>query len=142
MIDQVTVCLPNEPGSLAKVCHLLGEVDIQIHAIMIADTTDFSTVRLICDRPAEAEKLLASKDYTVMLTQVVAVEVTNEPGGLAALLDHLSSCDLNLEYAYTCSIEGRTIDIIKVTGEPLEVKLQESNLVMVPADQIYARPDA
>jgi hypothetical protein len=138
MIDQLTVCLPNESGRLATMCRALGAANIQIHAIMVADTTDFGVIRIICDRPRFAMKLLEDLGYNAMLAQVVAIEVSNVPGGLGVLLDRIASADLNVEYAYTCSVSGRTIDIVKVTGEPLEVKLRESGLALVEADELYS----
>ena len=72
-----------------------------------------------------------------MCTRVVAVEVQNVPGALGTLLDRLSSCDLNVEYAYTCCVDSRTVDIIKVTGEPLEIKLRESGLALLTAAALY-----
>ncbi len=121
MIDQLTVCLPNEPGKLAQMSRAMGANNIQIHALMVADTTDFGIIRIVCD---------------ATLTQVVGIEVSDVPGGLGVLLDHLASADLNVEYAYTCPMGGRTVDIVKVTGEPLAIKLRESGLMMVSAEEL------
>ena len=68
----------------------------------------------------------------------MGIEVSDVPGGLGVLLDHLASADLNVEYAYTCPMGGRTIDIVKVTGEPLAIKLCESGLTMVSAEELCA----
>ena len=64
------------------------------------------------------------------------IEVSDVPGGLGVLLDHLVSADLNVEYAYTCPMGGRTVDIVKVTGEPLAIKLRESGLTMVSSEEL------
>ena len=58
MIDQLTVCLPNEPGKLAQMSRAMGANNIQIHALMVADTTDFGIIRIVCDRPQDALSLL------------------------------------------------------------------------------------
>ena len=129
MIEQLTVCLPDGPGKLAAMCGLLGHNGVQIHALMVAETVDFGIIRVICDRPRHTAELLC--------TRVVAVEVQNVPGALGTLLDRLSSCDLNVEYAYTCCVDSRTVDIIKVTGEPLEIKLRESGLALLTAADLY-----
>lgn len=136
MIDQLTVCLPNEPGRLAKMSRALGADNTQIHALMVADTTDFEIIRIVCDRPEDALSLLRGLGYDATLTQVVGIEVSDVPGGLGILLDHLASADLNVEYAYACPMGGRTVDIVKVTGEPLAIKLRESGLTMVPAEEL------
>lgn len=140
MIEQLTVCLPDGPGRLAAMCGLLGQKGVQIHALMVAETVDFGIIRVICDRPRQTAELLRKEGYNAMCARVVAVEVQNVPGALGHLLDRLSSCDLNVEYAYTCSVDARTVDIVKVTGEPLEIKLRESGLALLGAADLY-EPD-
>ena len=138
MIEQLTVCLPDGPGRLAKMCHLLGESDVQIHALMVAETVDFGIIRMICDRPRATCALLVENGYNAMCARVVAAEVENIPGALGRLLDRFASCDLNVEYAYTCSVDERTIDVIKVTGEPLEIKLRDTGLKLLEPGVLYA----
>lgn len=137
MIDQLTACLPNEPGRLATMCRVLGERGAQIFALMVAETTDFGIVRVVCDRPHEMARLLCSMGMSVTTTKIVAVELDNVPGALAAVLDRLASCDLNVEYAYSCPIEGRTVSLIKVSGEPLEVKLGDAGLTLLAPHDLY-----
>ena len=137
MIDQLTACLPDEPGSLAAMCRVLGEEGIQIHALMVAETTDFSIVRIICDRPRSTAALLRALGYNVATSRVVAVQVENVPGALGRVLDRLASCDLNVEYAYGCTIDGRVVDMIKVSGEPLEIKLSDCGLRLLAPSELY-----
>ncbi|MDO4848565.1 MAG: amino acid-binding protein [Coriobacteriia bacterium] len=137
MIDQLTVCLPDGPGKLAQMCHVLGENGVQIHALMVAETVDFGIIRVICDKPRTTAALLREKGYNAMCARVVAAEVENVPGALGRLLDRLASSDLNVEYAYTCSLGERAVDVIKATGEPLEIKLRESGLAFLEAKDLY-----
>lgn len=137
MIDQLTVCLPDGPGKLAQMCHVLGEKDVQIHALMVAETVDFGIIRVICDKPRSTAAMLRELGYNAMCARVVAAEVDNVPGALGRLLDRLASSDLNVEYAYTCSMGDRTVDVIKATGEPLEIKLRESGLKFLEASDLY-----
>lgn len=137
MIDQLTVCLPDGPGKLAAMCKLLGQEGVQIHALMVAETVDFGIIRVICDKPRTTAAMLREKGYNAMCARVVAAEVENVPGALGRLLDRLASCDLNVEYAYTCSMGERTVDVIKATGEPLEIKLRESGLAFLKAKDLY-----
>ena len=54
MIEQITVFIENEKGHLASLCRTLGDEGIQMHALMVADTSDFGVVRIICDDPVQA----------------------------------------------------------------------------------------
>ena len=115
----------------------LGQEGVQIHALMVAETVDFGIIRVICDKPRTTAAMLREKGYNAMCARVVAAEVENVPGALGRLLDRLASCDLNVEYAYTCSMGERTVDVIKATGEPLEIKLRESGLAFLEAKDLY-----
>lgn len=137
MIEQLTACLPNEPGRLATMCRVLGEQGAQIFAIMVAETTDFGIVRVVCDRPHAMARILSSMGMSVTTSRIVAVELDNVPGALAAVLDRLAACDLNVEYAYSCPIEGRTVSLVKVSGEPVEVKLADAGLSLLAPEDLY-----
>lgn len=141
MIDQLTVFLPNEPGTLAQMAQVLGEANIQMHALMVADTADFGIVRIICDTPKRASRALADKGYRAATTQVVAVEVNNVPGGLAHVLRRFARVGLNVEYAYCSSIGSRTVDVLKVTGSPLGAKLVQAGIRDLAPEDVYI-PDA
>lgn len=140
MIDQLTVFLPNEPGTLAKMARVLGDANIQMHALMVADTADFGIVRIICDTPRAASRALEEEGYRAATTQVVALEVDNVPGGLATALSKIASVRLNVEYAYCASIGDRTVDVIKVTGGPIGAKLVQAGLKDLMPEDVYT-PD-
>ncbi|MBR3159140.1 MAG: hypothetical protein IKF14_08575 [Atopobiaceae bacterium] len=141
MIDQVTVFLPNEPGALAGVAALLGGMGIQMHTLMVADTADYGIVRIICDTPNAAARALAEHGYRAAATQVSALEVDNVPGGLAQMLTKLADAQLNVEYAYCASIGDRTFDIVKLTGEPVALRLKQAGLRELAPAELYV-PDA
>ena len=82
LIKQISIFLENKLGRLAKVTRILGENNIDICALSVADTTDFGILRLIVDRPDEA-KVLADNGFTVNINDVIAIEVEDKPGGLA-----------------------------------------------------------
>ena len=137
MIEQLTVFLPNEPGTLAQMAQVLGDAGIQMHALMVADTADFGIVRIICDTPRRAARSLADKGYRAAATQVLAIEVQNVPGGLAKVLVKLAKVNLNVEYAYCASIHGKTVDVLKLTGDPIEARLVQAGLRGLDASEIY-----
>ena len=139
MIDQLTVFLPNEPGTLCGLAKALGDANIQMHALMVADTADFGIVRIICDTPKAASRALEAAGYRAATTQVVAVEVENVPGGLAKALERFQEVGLNVEYAYCSSIGNRTVDVIKVTGDPVAEKLARAGVADLAPEQVYVR---
>lgn len=99
-ITQISVFLENKKGRLSEVCTLLGKNNINIRALTIAESQDFGILRIVVDKPGDAVELLKKHKFTNKLTEIVAVEVEDEPGGLAKILDTLSKRSINVEYMY------------------------------------------
>lgn len=99
-IIQISVFLENRKGRLYEVCRLLGEHQISIRALHIAEATDFGVLRMVVDKPDAAQKLLRENNFVANRTDVVAIEVSDRPGGLADILQLLTKEDLNVEYMY------------------------------------------
>ncbi len=99
-VKQISIFLENRAGRLDTVAKLLGENEINIRALSLADTSDFGILRLIVDKPDRATEVLKYYNFTLSQTDVVAVEVPDTPGGLASVLDVLSNAKVNVEYMY------------------------------------------
>ena len=99
-IKQISVFLENKKGRLFDVCRLLGENDVNIRALTIAETENFGVLRIVVDKPDDAVKLLGDNNFTANVTEVVAVEVSDKPGGLAEVLKTLADGNVNIEYMY------------------------------------------
>ena len=48
----------------------------------------------------EAARILEAQGFVVKVTEVLAVEVADRPGGLAEVLGALDGADINIEYMY------------------------------------------
>jgi hypothetical protein len=99
-INQISVFLENKQGRLFMLCDLLGKHNINIHALIIAESEGFGVARIIVDKPKVAVNVLKDEGLTVRLTDIVAVEVPDRPGGLSDLLKILSDTEINVEYMY------------------------------------------
>lgn len=99
-VRQISVFIENRAGRLETVARVLGEAGISIRALSLADTSDFGILRLIVNKPAEAQSRLREEGFTIKLTEVVAVEVPDVPGGLAGVLAVLGKAGINVEYMY------------------------------------------
>jgi hypothetical protein len=80
-VEQISVFLENKSGRLSEVTAILTEADVNIRALALADTSDFGVLRLIVDDTEKARQTLKNHGFTVGKTNVVAVEVTDRPGG-------------------------------------------------------------
>ncbi len=126
---QISVFLENKSGRLAEVTRILGEGDINLRAMSIADTADFGILRLIADNSDRALKILDSNNFTAKVTDVLAVEVPDKPGGLAQVMKVFSENDVNIEYLYV-SLErnkDNAVIIFKVENVELGAKVLDEN---------------
>jgi hypothetical protein len=99
-IRQVSVFIENKVGRIMEITEVLGESDINLRALSLADTSDFGILRMIVDNIDKAVKVLKDKGFIVKETDVVAVEVPDKPGGLAQVLEVLCIANINVEYMY------------------------------------------
>ena len=99
-VEQISIFIENKSGRLAEVSRILGDENINIRALSLADTSDFGILRLIVNDCAKAKAVLKEKGFTVNKTEVVAVEVPDRPGGLSQILQALDQALINVEYMY------------------------------------------
>lgn len=99
-VEQLAVFLENKSGRLAAITKILSDNGINIRALSVADTADFGILRLIVDQTDKAKQVLKDAGFTVGLTDVVAVEVADRPGGLSDVLAVLNQVEINVEYMY------------------------------------------
>lgn len=139
-VKQISVFLENKSGRLAEVTSILGGSNIDISALSIADTTDFGILRLIVNRPEEAEEVLRTNGFTMSITNVIAIGVKDEPGGLARALKVLDGAGIEIEYmyAFVSKKEDEALVILK-TGEPAKAEevLTASGINVLSSDQVY-----
>lgn len=100
IIKQISVFVENKAGRLAEITEILAKTNVDIRALSIADTTKFGILRLIVNKPEETEMALKVAGLTVSLTDVIAISITDEPGGLAVAMKALNAADIGVEYMY------------------------------------------
>jgi hypothetical protein len=99
-IHQLSVFVENLPGHLIAPCQLLAEAGLNIVALSLAETQKYGILRLIVRDWQQAQTVLESGGFRVMVTEVLAVQVADRPGGLVEVLRPISAAGLNVEYMY------------------------------------------
>jgi hypothetical protein len=99
-IKQISIFLENRKGRLYDVCSLLGKNNINIRALNVAETESFGILRIVVDKPDIAVKVFKDANITAKITDVIAIEVDDRPGGLADTLKFFADEDVNIEYMY------------------------------------------
>jgi hypothetical protein len=99
-VKQLSLFLENKPGALSRPVKVLTKAKCNILTLSVADTEQFGILRLIVQDWEKAEKLLETNGFVVKVTDMVAIEVSDAPGGLADILAALEKTRVNLEYMY------------------------------------------
>lgn len=99
-IKQLSVFLENREGRLDDVLKTLGENEVNIVALSLADTADYGMLRLIVSDPERGKQVLKEAGITSMLTDVVALRVPHATGSLSRAMHELVQGGINVEYMY------------------------------------------
>jgi hypothetical protein len=110
-VKQLSLFLENKPGALSRPVKLLAQARLNILTLSIADTQQFGILRLVLRDWEKAKQLLEKEGFVVKVSDLVAIEVADEPGGLAEILETLEKARVNLEYMYgfTLKHEGKGV---------------------------------
>ena len=101
LVKQISVFVQNERGRLSQITRLMAENGIDIRSISISDTVDFGILRCIVSDPDKAAQELKSHGFTASITNMVAVEIEDKPGGLARVLDLMAAEGIGVDYMYS-----------------------------------------
>jgi hypothetical protein len=99
-IHQLSVFVENRPGHLIAPCRVLAAAGINIVTLSLAETQTFGVLRLVVRDWQTAKQALEAAGIAVSVTEVVAAEVDDRPGGLAEVLEELEKAGINVEYMY------------------------------------------
>ena len=105
-VKQLSLFLENKPGALSRPVVLLAKANLNILTLSIADTQQFGILRFIVAEWEKAKALLEREGFVVNVTDMVAIEVADEPGGLAKVLGALEKTPVNIEYMYGFTLRG------------------------------------
>ncbi|MBN2558861.1 MAG: hypothetical protein JXB33_08925 [Clostridia bacterium] len=140
LVKQISVFLENKEGRVAQVTRILSDSAINIRALSIADTTEFGILRLIVDKPELAENALKKEGFTVSITEVIAISIADEPGGLAKALQVLHEDRISVEYIYAfiskTSHKANVILRVEDCGRATE-SLEAAGFLVLTAREVY-----
>lgn len=134
-LKQLSLFLENKPGALSRPVRLLAKARFNILTLSIADANQFGILRLILRDWEKAKKLLEKNGFVVKVTDMVAVEVSDSPGGLAKILDAVEKAGLNVEfmYAFTEKRENKAVLVFRFDDPDNAIKILRRSKVNVVA---------
>lgn len=139
-IKQLSIFLENKKGRMRNALEVLSEAGFNIRALSIADTSDFGILRLIVPNPDEAKKVLEDNNFIVKMGYVIAVEMSDQPGGLSTILGMLDDSNINLDYLYAFVDEKEERAIVLLHPEDIEAgmeALKKGEATIIPSEDVY-----
>ena len=130
-IKQLSIFIENKVGRLQDVVDTLSENGINIRALSLAETTEFGILRVITPDVEKARNVLKDADVISKITDVIAVYIDDEAGGLAKMLTAITNAGINIEYMYAFlgRTEGKALMVLKADDEAkAEKALLESGM--------------
>jgi hypothetical protein len=145
-IRQLSLFLENRPGQLRVPCQALGDAGLDILTMSLADTQHFGILRLVVKDWEEARRVLEDAGMVVNVTDVLAVDVPDRPGGLASVLGAFERAALGVEYMYafaTCARGSHATLLFRPESpDQAAAALAAQGVKLVPADELFARARA
>jgi hypothetical protein len=137
-VKQISVFLENKKGRLAEVTGVLSREKINIRALSLADTADFGVLRIIVQNPERCLSILKAAGFVAQVTEVIAVEVEDKPGGLARILQILDADNVNVEYmyAYVEKNKNNAIVICKIDDRERAMSVLAKNDIPVVDEEV------
>lgn len=106
-VMQISIFAENKLGKMEKVTKVLSDSHINILAISITSTNGFGIIKFMVDKPELALEVLKKDGFTVSLTEVLAIEMDDQPGGLHEVVSILAKNNINIENASVYVAESR-----------------------------------
>ncbi|MFO0970610.1 MAG: ACT domain-containing protein [Gemmataceae bacterium] len=103
---QITVFLESKPGRLAQILSELAKSKINIVALSVMDKHEHNVLRLVTEDEAGTVRVMQGLNTPFTESDVLAVELKNQPGALAHICEVLAADHIGIDYAY-CSSGGR-----------------------------------
>ena len=140
-LAQLSVFLDLKQGGIAELAELFGGEGINFRALTLSDTKDFGILRFIVDDSDKAEEILRASHFTVVVSEVVAVEVEDKPGALGEVYRILDQKKINVDYMYAFS-QGPSNKAVLVfsfeNNEEAVKSLRKHNVRVLSADEVQS----
>lgn len=143
-IHQISLFLENKPGRLSEPCRVLADAGINIVTLSLADTSQFGIMRLVVREWQRAREVLEAAGCIVNVTEVVATEVDDRPGGLATILEAIEKAGINIEYmyAFTARSEDKAVLVFRFdTPDKAIEELQANGINVIGSVELYSRAE-
>jgi hypothetical protein len=73
---------------------------------ILKDSSDYSLIRLLVDKPEEAQKALLNANHLVDTESILVFRLMNQPGMLGRVVRRFGEAKVNIDYVYGSAMEA------------------------------------
>ena len=143
MAFEISVFLKNRITHFEEITGILKQENINIRSLMLSNISHgWGVLNLLVDQPEMAYQLLSESGNSVVLREVIALEMKDEAGGLDELLIKLSRTGIHIESAYSRLIDNnKTAIFIIEVPDVLEAKerLVKNDIQIINDNIVYGK---
>jgi hypothetical protein len=137
IIKQLSIFSENKPGKLAHVAKVFQEAGVNMLSFSIAEAEGFGVIRALVDDPELAFSALNDKKIHVAFTDVIAVRMRNQPGGLYEVASKLAEASINIEYSYAFAGCHQATLILRLDNIDAAIEIiQKSGAHLLTAEEL------
>jgi len=141
MAFEISVFLKNKINHFEEITRVLKNEEINIRSLMLTNISHgWGVLNLLVDKPEKAYEVLTNSGNSVVLREVIALEMKDEAGGLDELLLKLSRVGIHIESAYSRLIsENKTAILILEVPDVIEAtkRLKHNNINIIDDQLVY-----
>jgi hypothetical protein len=143
MAFEISVFLENKIAHFEGITNVLKAEKINIRSLTLSNIMHgWGVLNLLVDKPEKAYRLLSEKGDSVVLREVIALEMKDEAGGLDELLVKIARVGIHIENAYSRLIAqtGMAILVLDVP-DVLEAKkrLEQNGISILDDATVYGQ---
>ncbi|MDR0347154.1 MAG: hypothetical protein LBH56_02095 [Coriobacteriales bacterium] len=133
-VTQISVFVENLPGHMTRLTDILEKAKVSIRGFSLADTADFGIARFILDKPAEALVAFEGAGVLFKTTELLCIELPDEPGALDHAFSAVAAAGINVDYAYSLV---STYVVLKVNDiQQAQTLLAEQPIRLIEQDDL------
>ncbi len=143
MAFEISIFLENKINHFEEITRILKQENINIRSLMLNNIYHgWGVLNLLVDQPEKAYQALVNTGNSVVLREVMALEMRDEAGGLDELLIKISKSGIHIECAYSRVISANKMAILLIeVPDVIEAKrrLELNNIPVLNDDIVYGR---
>jgi hypothetical protein len=120
-INILAMSIQNAKDSVKELYHMREKTGRRIalaesYRGILKDSSDYSLIRILVDKPIEAEKALVKANHLLDKDHVLAFRLKNQPGTLGKIAKRLGEANVNIDYIYGSAMEdaGESIFVVHI----------------------------